>query len=287
MKRRSIFFIVWMFVSIAAQASDVDALQAKLKTFPDDNRSRAKATLYVDLGMARYKSEQMAEAAKAFESALDSDTSSAQRRQIYLYLGKSYESSGRLDKAISAYEEAVVYDRRNWRRHRDLGGLYEQAELYWKAIASYKKALDLSANSPEVFFALGRTWRKVGLYAYAEKALLSAKGSENLKWGVYQELSYVYEGQGRFLEAAQACEKSRSDNGIRLMYLAALSGDAHFKIQARQLMAQTGIKQETRQAYENLVQLLSLSPKEIVGLTAGDPSLRALIKSQITEGTKP
>lgn len=238
-----------------------------------------------DEGMALYKQGQYEEAIKAFQSSLDSGTTRADRRVLYLFMGKSYESAGRLDKAVSAYEEALQYDRKNWRRHRDLGGLYEKTELNWKALGCYKEAIELSPHEPILFLALGRVYRKVGLYSDAifwmDKALDARKDEPE----VLSELSHIYEGQGRFEEAAFAAKMS-DKVGTRLIYLAVLAGNAGLAKEGVARLGQSGVSKETRQAYENLVQLLQLPPKEILAGKSPNTALQKVLKSPFNEGMK-
>ncbi len=239
------------FLFAASSAS----IQSKLNDLGDRGSGRARAQLHSDLGTALFKEGRNIEASDAFEKALSFDTSRSQRRHIYLFLGKSYESSGRLDKAISAYENATLYDKKNWKRHRDLAGLYEQAELFWKAKASYEEAVGLNPKEPSLFISMGRIWRKIGLYSYAESWLDKALATGTDRPAVQEQLSFVYEGQGRFDRAAAACADT-ADNGKRLIYLAGLAGNDALVKEGQARLAKSKMARGTRQDYENLVQWL-------------------------------
>src|SRR5690242_12627101 len=65
-------------------------LRRRIARLPDDDRSKTKAELYSALGDRLYDRGDMANAAAAYESALESRTSLTMQRHIYLYLGKSY-----------------------------------------------------------------------------------------------------------------------------------------------------------------------------------------------------
>ncbi len=225
-----------------------------------------------------YKDGHYAAAAQEFDASLNGNLSNAQRRFIYLYMGKSYESAGRLDKAIAAYEMAVEYDRSNWRRHRDLAGLYEQVELYTKAINAYQAALRLNKkNEPSLFLALGRTWRKVGLYTYAEAELDEARHLRADAVETNRQLSLVYEGQGRYADALAASLRA-DDDPKRVVYLAALAGDATAAQQGLALMREKHVSSTTIQAYENLVQLASLSTSQALKKKIDGTSLQELLE---------
>jgi tetratricopeptide (TPR) repeat protein len=187
-----------------------------------------------------------------------------------------------LDKAINAYENAVLYDKRNWRRHRDLGGLYEQAELLLKAKYSYSRALELNPKEPGLFLSMGRVWRKMTLYSYAlpwlEKALVSGQDI-----GLVQEqLSLLYEGQGQFDKAAAACEAT-NDDGKRLIYLALLAGNTRIVKEGQSRLTQAKVSRETRQVYENLIELLQHPPMDILAGKTSNPALQAMLKNHFSE----
>lgn len=239
----------------------------------------------IDQGIGFYKEGKYEEAVRSFNSLLVEGPSRSERRVIYLYMGKSYESQGRLDKAIAAYEEAVIYDKKNWRRHRDLGGLYEKSDLPWKALGCYKKANKLNPKETSLFLSLGRCWRKLGLYSDAlpwlEKGLAAGDGGPLIQ----AEFSALFEGQGRFAEAALAASKS-DDQGTRLIYLAILGNSPDLIKEGRARLARSGVSKETRQAYENLVQLAQLSPDEILAGKTSHSALQAILESPFIEGKK-
>ncbi len=258
--RREGFAFVWVYLIFLFAAASVFAA-------PQDS------------GMNLYKQGKFPEAAQAFEDALQKSTTRGERRVIYLYMGKSYLSAGRLDKAISAYEQALDYDPRNWRRHGDLAGLYEQAELYWKAVNLYKSALALNPKDPSLFLSLGRIWRKIGIYAYALAAVDSAALNGGPNDFVQQELSRIYEGQGRFQDAAAASLKG-NDDARRVVYLAALADDKGLLDEGLKKMKTERVSPESIRTYENLVQLLQLSPQEILAGKTSSTTLQELLKKQ-------
>jgi tetratricopeptide (TPR) repeat protein len=264
-------------------AASVESLKAKIGSLPEQGREKQKAALYSELGTQLYREGRMPEAAQAFEDALTHDTDRGMRRHIYLYMGKSYESHGRIDKAISAYEQAVISDRRNWRRHRDLAHLYEEAQLFRKAIASYQEALKLDPKDDSLLLALGRTRRKLGLYPEALPFLTQALDDDYHPAAVQEELSLVYQGEGRFEEAALACSKSLTADAApaaaaRLVYLSLLADDAALTKQGFEWLKQLHASPETVRFYENLVELRR-SPHPV-----SDPKLQALLRSLDPEG---
>ena len=239
----------------------------------------------VDSAMSAYKAGRFSDAAHEFEKLLERPTSRSERRIIYLYMGKSYESAGRLDKAVSAYEESVRYDKKNWRRHRDLGGLYEQSDLPWKALSCYKKAHELNRKGPSLFLSMARVWRKIGLYANAVPWIEKAIAANPDDSAVLDEWAKILAGQGRFQEAAGVVARL-SEAGPRLLVLAILGQEASLMPAGWERLRQGGASKPTIQAYENLVELLRLPPKEILAGNTTNSILQDLLKSPFKEGSK-
>jgi tetratricopeptide (TPR) repeat protein len=226
----------------------------------------------------------MLEAADQYEKALTYPTSNSKRRHIYLYLGKSYESSQRLEKSVEAYELAVLYDKKNWKRHRDLAGLYERVRLFKKAEHAYTKAIQLFPSEVTLYFSLGRTYRKMGLYSQAEQNL---KRSLDLGYQMHLvnfELSRVFEGQGRFGAAAEACQRSLSpaptpEEAGRFVYLSVLADRPALVDESLKELRAVEKNKESLAFYENMVELLRGSPLQVLQLKTPDPTLQRIIAS--------
>jgi tetratricopeptide (TPR) repeat protein len=263
--------------------SSVEKIRQKLSRLPTEGRHRTKAILYSDLGTLLYRQGEPAVAADQFEKALAESPSRSMKKHIYLYLGKSYESSGRLDKAIRAYEEAVDYDPKNWKRHRDLAGLYELLKLYQKAIQSYEQSLRVNPKEPSVMLSLGRSLRKMGIYSEAavfiEKSLGMRPDSRESKY----ELSLVREGQGRYSSAAEIFDEylgtkpNISDWG-RLIYLSGLGEKPDLVNKGMNGLESSGASKETLNFYENLIELLKHKPEQILSQKTRNPALQELFE---------
>lgn len=265
-------------------APSLEELQAHLDKLPAEGKEKLKARLHSDIATILYKQGKPVEAAEEFELALTFDTDHGLRRHIYRFLGKSYESSNRIDKAISAYEQAVQADPKNWRRHRDLASLYEQVELYEKAVESYQTTLKLNPSDPDIEFSLGRTLRKSVLY---EKALTHLERAQQLGIDapvVLKELSFLYEGQGRYQEAADAYlqqmepASSAADNA-RLVYLAVLARNQTMARQGMDRLKRSSDDKQTVQFYENLVELAHSTPEDLLSRYPKDRTFNSLVEA--------
>lgn len=235
----------------------VDELRQKIDEIPPERNYRTRSVLLYELGRELYKQGRWDEAVESFDSALSYAPPTALKKHIYLYMGKSYESAGRTDKAITAYEQAVLFDRRNWRRHRDLARLYEIVNLRHKAISSYEKALKYNPKEPSVHFYLGRLYRMISFFEKAEKNLVSALDYGYDQTSVFRELSIVFEAQGKFTEAASASketikETSSLEEWARLYYLALLSHQEELAKTAMAALEKNKASEETIRFYEAL-----------------------------------
>lgn len=258
-------------------------LERRLAETAPEKATRKKGVLYTQLGYALYKEGRMAEAAKAYEAALEQPARRSLRRHIYLYLGKSYESSGRVDKALAAYEEAVRHDRKNWRRHRDLGLIAERVHLLPMAIASYKEAVRLEPSERSVRLDLARALRRYGLYREALVHLEKAAGEEGLAKAIAFEESRVLEGLGRYRRAAHAYEESLgaettiADWG-RMIYLAYLADDKDGANRAMERLVRLDPPPKDLRFYEALVAYMGDRPLSLLRPDRWDAALREVIE---------
>jgi len=268
--------------SIFSMHDSIDDVRQKIARQPEKGHSRMKAELHDELGTLLYNQGSMEEAAREFEVALTYRITQPVKRHAYVYLGKSYESSGRIDKAISAYEQAAREDPRNWRRYRDLAGLYEQVKLYRRAVEAYQTALAYDSDEASVYYSLGRTWRKMGLYEAAEQCLLKA-GRLGLANDAKYELSLVYEGEGEFIRSAEVMEQGLDDHSkpeewARLVYLAAAGGDKARAGNALRRLKTQKVNRETVRFYEDFIELATAAPQKAWSMKV-DPGLESLVKS--------
>jgi tetratricopeptide (TPR) repeat protein len=281
-------FVAGLFFATPADASlfshSEKEIQSKLNDMPADGRSKKQAGLYSDLATHYYRSGRMREAAATFERALECRTSKSQKRHIYRFLGKSYESDGRPDKAIEAYEQAVAYAPNNWRRHWNLAALYEEVQLFTKAESSYQAAIKHNSKEPALYVGLARTWRKMGLSDDAEDCLKKAHALGEDTALYYQELSFIYESQSRFYEAAKAYHKilketsSPSDWG-RLVYLASLGDDKETVNEGLNNLRKMDTPPQTMLFYEELADFFQKSPRDVLTMNISDPTLKTLVLS--------
>lgn len=258
-------------------------IEEKLRELGDEGKRKTRAGLHSDLATIFYREGSYPDAVAHFEQALGLDPSRPMKRHIYLYLGKSHESSGRLDKAIDAYEKAVDYDSKNWKRHRDLAWILERVRLHDRAIESYERALLREPRNASLHLALARNHRRMGLFSKAENHLADALGLQPASVPAYRELSFVYEGQGRFGEALLAWEKTLADDTTpaedwaRFVYLAVLADNRAFANQGMNRLREMNLPSGSFEFYESLVELAGLPFDARLAHLRSEAALRPLL----------
>lgn len=290
-KRR--FVIACLFLLGGAMAPSSAALFSGKPTLEEvknriekvsDKKRKKKATLYSELGFLYYKNSRFDEAADAYEKALTFKPNRSLKKHIYRFMGKSYEAHGHYAKAIAAYELSVKYDRKNWKRPRDLATLYERVRLYSKSIEAIEMALKLNPKEATLHASLGRLWRKIGYYRLAKSSLIQANqmnpdDQENL-----YELSLVHEGLGDFSKAADFQYKtltrfsSESEWG-RWIYLVSMQGDDFLRSKGLAELKNLEVSEKVMNFYKRISVLIieKRDPLKVVQLK--ERSMRELFKS--------
>lgn len=278
--------------SLFSKFTSIEEIDKRLAGIGENRGSRTKAILMSDKATLLYRSGRMPEAAAAFEQSLSYSTTATLRRHIYLYMGKAYESHGRLDRAIEAYEQALEYDPKNWRRHRDLGGLYEQVKLYRKARDLYTSARTLSPREPSLWYVSARVDRKMGLYADAEPLIRKADELGHDEHVVAREKSFILEGRGRPKEAlnnwvAGAGDSQDLNDIARTVYLSVLAGDLPLAKENLKRLKAGGAPKDSVQLYENLIELGPSGPDSLLSFRGKYPEIEALVASFLNRERAP
>ena len=164
----------------------------------------------------------------------------------------------------------------------------EGLELYDKAVVRYQRGLKFNAKGPELHFMLGRTYRKMGLSEKAERSLKTAISYGLDDVALERELSLVYEGEGRFKEAAQALINTLSASSAladwgRMIYLSSLASDSGFVEQGLTHLKKQHASKDTLNFYAELVQSIRSKPTRALLVDVSDPTLKSLIDSITTK----
>lgn len=301
MTNRKLLFPMLICAALQGLPSDVagffssektaETLLSEIASLDPAKSSKKLASLFADLGRVYYRQDQMQSAADAYENALKHKPTRALKKHIYLYMGKSYEGF-QLEKSRFAYQQAVLYDRKNWRRHKDLAMICEQLGEFDQAAESYRRAIKYNPKSGSIYINLGRTHRKMGLLKLAQKELEQAQDFGANSAQLNRELSLVLEGRGQF-SAAALQEKSgltpQSSVGEwgRLVYLAALAGDKKLANEGLIQIRSKETPADTLSFYEELADCLGRKSASLSSASLNDATLRRLVENAIVVQDQP
>ena len=164
---------------VALQKADQTAAQAFFERAAASGRSTARAHL-ARMHIAAGRSEDAARDLELILAAADADRDArAQAHRLRLGLQRpdleaDLEQAGRralsadgsrLDEVRAAFERVLAFDADIWEAHFGLGLVARQSEDFGRAAGSFRRALDLAPEQPDVMHELG-----VALLASGSKA---------------------------------------------------------------------------------------------------------------------
>ena len=159
--------------------------------------------LYLNLGLAYFKSNHLREAAAAFEKAVRADSSSFQARAL---LGMSYYGSGRYRDAAAQLKLASEAQPDNLELRYTLAQSYLWSEQYPEALREFQFLLSKDPDSAPVHILLGEALdasnRTEAATAEFEAAVKASTVPPNAHFG----LGYLYWKQRRYEEACREFE---------------------------------------------------------------------------------
>ena len=129
------------------------------------------------------------------------------------YIARDY------DRAITLCRSAVETEASFYPAHFWLGQAYEKKGLYREAIASYEKAVSLSASSPETLASLGHAYAARGETAKAQKVLDQLKALSKRRYISPYFTALIYEGLGDKDRAIEYLEKGLDERSRSMPFL--------------------------------------------------------------------
>ncbi|HEX5731700.1 MAG TPA: tetratricopeptide repeat protein [Blastocatellia bacterium] len=129
------------------------------------------------------------------------------------YIARDY------DRAITLCRSAVETEASFYPAHFWLGQAYEKKGLYREAIASYEKAVSLSAGSPEALASLGHAYAASGETAKAQKVLDQLKTLSKRRYISPYFTALIYEGLGDKDRAIESLEKGLDERSRSMPFL--------------------------------------------------------------------
>lgn len=109
---------------------------------------------------------------RLFDQAIEAYQKAVELRpyyaEAYVGLGDARAAKGDTDGAVAQYKKALAHNPANPRVHLSLGKIYyAEKGLYYEAVASYKKAIELDPQFVDAMMGLGEVYEEKGLYREA------------------------------------------------------------------------------------------------------------------------
>jgi adenylate cyclase len=135
---------------------------------------------------------------RLFDQAVEAYSKALEIRPFYaeahVGLGDAKAAKGDVDGAVQAYQKALLHNPLNPKVYVSLGKIYyNEKELYYESVNSYKKAIDLDPTFLEARMGLAEVYEDKGLYpeAIAEYRTVVERDPKNT--GALYNLALVYE----------------------------------------------------------------------------------------------
>lgn len=129
---------------------------------------------------------------------------------LYFDRAGSYAMSGDYDKAIAMYKKSINLNPADDKTHNNLGNVYRDIGLYREALEEYEKTLKINPYSVEAHNNLGILHIKRGLYDEAISEYITAiEVNPNLA-GVRNNLGNTYRKKGLYNEALREYQEAIS-----------------------------------------------------------------------------
>jgi tetratricopeptide (TPR) repeat protein len=135
---------------------------------------------------------------RLFDQAIEAYAKALELRpfyaEAYAGLGDANAAKGNIDGAVSAYQKALTNNPLNPRVHVSLGKIYYgEKQLYYEAVNSYKKAIELDPRYLEARMGLAEVYEEKGLYQDAIAEYRKVVEQDDKNTGALYNLALVYE----------------------------------------------------------------------------------------------
>ncbi|MEM8541171.1 MAG: tetratricopeptide repeat protein [Pseudomonadota bacterium] len=173
----------------------------------------------------------------------------------YIALGGVLASDQKYDDVIEVYEEALNHldrtDDRYWPLHYRLGIAYERTKQWPQAEKTFKYALELSPNQPDILNYLGYSWVDMNINLDEGIEMIEKAVEMRPRDGyIVDSLGWAHYRLGQFEEAVEALERA-ADLRPRDPTINDHLGDAYWRV-GRKLEA----------AYQ-WIQVLDMEPEDV------------------------
>jgi len=135
---------------------------------------------------------------RLFDQAIEAYQKALELRPFYADayagLGDANAGKGDIDGAVSAYQKALANNPYNPRVHVSLGKIYYgEKQLYYEAVNSYKKAIELDPRYVEARLGLAEVYEEKGLYQDAIGEYKKVVEQDDKNTGALYNMALVYE----------------------------------------------------------------------------------------------
>lgn len=159
--------------------------------------------VYLNLGLAYFKSKRLVEAAAAFEQAVQADSGSFQARTL---LGMSYYGSAKYAAAAKHLKVAAEAQPDNLELRYTLAESYLWSEQYPEALAEFRFLLTKNPDSAPVHVLLGQALDAANRVEEATAEFEAAAKASPREREVHFGLGYLYWKQQRYADASREFE---------------------------------------------------------------------------------
>lgn len=149
-----------------------------------------------------------AEAARAFETAIDKGVSEERIEMVYTCLGNAYNELEQFEKAVEAHRKALDVNPEFHKAWVNLGVVYRLSGNFIEAEKCYMRALELQPDYAELHASMGALHIFQGKYNQAVQHLEKATELDGQLPVAWSNLALAYASVGKLTQADTALKKA-------------------------------------------------------------------------------
>ncbi len=202
MKSAIIICIIFLLLSGCKRSSESTSAPSNPTSGVNSSSSApGQALALLEKGKQLYREDNDAEAAEAFQQAIQLDPELA---EAHFRLGLSYEALDKAEEAEAEYKKAVESYNNYLEEHPDdfeahynLGQAYANLHRYSDAIREYRQAIKSRDGDADIYFDLGMAHTRLAQYSEAVAAFTKSLELDPNNYRAEDALSEAQEGVKR------------------------------------------------------------------------------------------